>query len=205
MTEIKCCVDSCSNNKLDEKYWNDQYEAHTTGWDLGEVSPPIKTYMDTITDKNSAILIPGCGNSYEAEYLLAQGFTNITVIDIAPLLVQSLQEKFNKSPNITVVLGDFFDYSGSFDYIIEQTFFCALLPALREKYRDKMSELLNKSGVLAGLFFNRTFEVSPPFGGSKEEYEVLFAEKFTILKMEPCRTSIQPRMNSELWCEMTKK
>jgi hypothetical protein len=25
--------------------------------------------------------------------------------------------------------------------------------------------------VLAGLFFNRTFEAGPPFGGSQKEYE----------------------------------
>ena len=47
------------------------------GWDLGEVSPPIKSYIDTLEDKNIRILIPGCGNTYEAEYLLEQGFTKL--------------------------------------------------------------------------------------------------------------------------------
>jgi hypothetical protein len=53
---------------LDQEYWDTQYISNTTGWDLGEVSPPIKSYIDTIEDKNISILIPGCGNSYEAEY-----------------------------------------------------------------------------------------------------------------------------------------
>jgi hypothetical protein len=44
---------------------------------------PIKNYIDTLKDKDIAILIPGCGNTYEAAYLLEQGFTNVTVIDIA--------------------------------------------------------------------------------------------------------------------------
>jgi hypothetical protein len=48
------------------------------------VSPPIKAYIDTLKNKDIAILIPGCGNTYEAAYLLLeQGFTNVTVIDIA--------------------------------------------------------------------------------------------------------------------------
>ena len=65
-----------------------------TGWDLGTVSPPIKAYRDTLANKNLRILIPGCGNSYEAEYFVKKGFTSITVIDIAPTPVIILQEKF---------------------------------------------------------------------------------------------------------------
>ena len=77
-----------------------------TGWDLGEVPPPIKSYIDTIEYKNISILIPGCGHTYEAEYLLKNHFTNVNVIDIAPTLVKNLQEKFKNNPNITIVLGD---------------------------------------------------------------------------------------------------
>jgi hypothetical protein len=47
--------------------------SNETGWDLGQVSPPLKAYIDQLTDKNLRILIPGCGNSYEAEYLLEKG------------------------------------------------------------------------------------------------------------------------------------
>ena len=107
MEDIKCCVVSC-DKPLDASYWESQYEAKTTGWDLGKVSPPIQIYVDTVDDKNCSILIPGCGNSYEAEYLLEQGFTNITVIDIAPTPVAVLKEKFEKKPNIQIILGDFF-------------------------------------------------------------------------------------------------
>jgi hypothetical protein len=43
-----------------------------------------------------------------------------------------------------------------------------------------MHNLLNDHGILAGLLFNRSFDVSPPFGGSKEEYEKLFSGAFDI-------------------------
>jgi hypothetical protein len=52
---------------------------------------PIKNYIDTLKDKDIAILIPGCGNTYEAAYLLEQGFTNVT-IDIAPTLVKNIEQ-----------------------------------------------------------------------------------------------------------------
>ena len=203
MEEIKCCVVSCEK-PLDASYWEEQYQSKTIGWDLGDVSPPIKTYIDRLENKNISILIPGCGNTYEAEYLLEKGFTDITVIDIAPTLVAILKEKFNNNSNITIVLGDFFEHVGKYDLIIEQTFFCALPPPMRQKYVWKMHQLLSEQGILAGLLFNRTFEVSPPFGGSIAEYEMLFKAAFDFLKMDLCLNSATPRVNSELFIELKK-
>jgi SAM-dependent methyltransferase len=203
MSHLKCS-DTPYDEPLDAAYWEAQYKDKTTGWDLGEVSPPIRAYADTITDKNSHILIPGCGNSYEAEYLLERGFTNITVIDIAPTPVTVLKEKFKNNPNIQIVLGDFFEHHGQYGLIIEQTFFCALPPIMRQKYVWKMHQLLAEEGILAGLLFNRTFESGPPFGGSKKEYEKLFAAAFDFIKMEISKKSIAPRANSELFIELKK-
>ena len=203
MEDINCCVVSCEN-PIDANYWEAQYQSKSIGWDLGEVSPPIKEYIDTLENKNCSILIPGCGNTYEAEYLLEKGFTNVTVIDIAPSLVAALKEKFKNNLNITIVLGDFFEHQGKYDLIIEQTFFCALPPALRQKYVYKMHELLAEEGILAGLLFNRSFEQSPPFGGSKAEYEALFSAAFDFVKMEACLNSAAPRLNSELFIELKK-
>ena len=203
MEDVKCCVASCEK-PFDAAYWETQYKAKATAWDLGKIAPPIQTYIDSIENKNISILIPGCGNSYEAEYLLEHRFTNITVIDIAPTPVAVLKEKFKNNPNIQIVLGDFFEHQGKYDLVIEQTFFCALPPTMRQKYVWKMHQLLADEGKLAGLLFNRTFEVSPPFGGSKEEYEKLFAAAFDFFKMVLCPNSIAPRANSELFFELKK-
>ncbi|MFV8372296.1 methyltransferase domain-containing protein [Flavobacterium sp. LB2P74] len=203
MEDTKCCIVSC-DKPLDVSYWESQYKAKTTGWDLGKVSPPIQTYVDTIADKNCSILIPGCGNSYEAKYLLEQGFTNITVVDIAPTPVAVLKEKFKNNTTIQIILGNFFEHQGKYDLVLEQTFFCALPPTMRQKYVWKMHQLLADKGILAGLLFNRTFESGPPFGGSKEEYELLFGVAFDFLKMDVSENSIAPRANSELFIELQK-
>ena len=203
MEDLNCCVTSC-DKPLDQAYWDAQYKAKATGWDLGIVSPPIQEFVDSIQDKNSAILIPGGGNSYEAEYLLQQGFTNITVIDIAPTLIEVLQQKFVNHPNIKIILGDFFEHQGQYDWIIEQTFFCALPPTMRPKYVWKMHQLLAPKGKIFGLLFNRDFEEGPPFGGNKVEYINLFSGAFTIEKMEVCTNSVAPRANSELFIELEK-
>ncbi|AWG22175.1 thiopurine S-methyltransferase [Flavobacterium faecale] len=183
---------------VDQEYWDTQYKNNRTGWDLGCVSPPIQSYIDQLPNKELAILIPGCGNTYEAEHLLKIGFTNITVIDIAPTLVQKLEEKFQDNPNITIVLGDFFEHEGKYDLIIEQTFFCALPPKLRQRYVWKMHSLLTSNGILTGLLFDKEFESGPPFGGTKAEYQMLFQHAFEFIVFEHAKNSIKPRAGSEL-------
>jgi methyl halide transferase len=204
-TEEKCCVTSCEL-PLDKTFWNNQYDANTTGWDLGEVSPPLKAYIDQLTNKNLKILIPGCGNTYEAEYLLQHGFTDVTVIDIAPTLVANLKEKFAANPNIKIILGDFFEHEGTYDLVLEQTFFCAINPSLRKDYVAKMHELLVAGGKLAGVLFNREFEQQgPPFGGCKCQYEAIFAESFNFKCFEYCNNSFVKRAGTELFINLVKK
>lgn len=194
-----------STKVLDQDFWNNQYIAQSTGWDLGQISPPLKAYIDQIEDKSLKILIPGCGNSYEAEYLLQKGFTNVNVIDIAPELVDRLKAKFKFNAHITIILGDFFEHDAEYDLIIEQTFFCALDPSLRKKYVEKMANLLKNGGKIAGLLFSRIFELAgPPFGGTIEEYQELFKEKFDFKIFDSCYNSFEKRSGSELFVIFVK-
>jgi len=189
--------------KLNDEFWSTRYELHQTGWDLHKASPPLKTYIDQWPDKQSRILIPGCGNAYEADYLLKKGFTNITLVDISHVLTEHLSEHFKGHP-IRIVHGDFFDHEGAYDLILEQTFFCAIDPVLREQYAFKMKSLLTAGGTLAGVLFNRDFEGGPPFGGSLQEYIQLFSPHFYIKKLETCYNSITPRQNAELFIQLLK-
>jgi methyl halide transferase len=199
----KCCVVVC-DSPIDANFWDSQYKSNQTAWDLGMVSPPIKSYIDSLEDKNIKILIPGAGNAYEAEYLIDKGFSSVTIIEIAPTIVDRLMEKFKEVSGVNIVLGDFFEHKGKYDLILEQTFFCALAPDLRLKYVWKMHQLLTVNGVLAGLLFNREFEEGPPFGGTKEEYINLFNYGFDMLKIDVSKNSIKPRENSELFIEFKK-
>ena len=188
------------NPFLSQEYWNNRYLQHQTGWDIGTVSTPLKEYIDQLSDQQISILIPGGGNSYEALYLLEQGFTDVTVIDLAPAVTEKLKsETKSYQPHIKILTGDFFELNGQYDLILEQTFFCAIDPALRGHYVTKMSELLKPKGKLVGVLFNRSFEAGPPFGGSKAEYRALFASTFHQIHIEPCYNSISPRSGSELF------
>ena len=164
----------------------------------------MKAYIDQLTDKNISILIPGCGSGYEAEYLVKQGFQNITVVDFAPLAVEKMKINLADYQQINIICQDFFAPTGKYDLILEQTFFCALNPSLRTKYIQKMSELLTTKGKLVGLLFNIQFPNNPPFGGSRDEYLDLFSNTFKINILEPCYNSVKPRQGSEIFFNFSK-
>jgi 2-polyprenyl-3-methyl-5-hydroxy-6-metoxy-1,4-benzoquinol methylase len=184
---------------IDKEFWDGRYENEQTGWDIGHASRPIKEYIDQITDKELRILIPGAGNSYEAEYLHNQGFKNVTVIDISNHPLENIKKRIPSFPTNNLIHQDFFELNGKFDIIIEQTFFCALNPNLRQDYVNKMHDLLNKNGKIIGLMFDAPLNTEhPPFGGNKKEYKKLFEPKFEIKTIELAHNSIEPRAGKEV-------
>ncbi|HNV99547.1 MAG TPA: methyltransferase domain-containing protein [Chitinophagales bacterium] len=192
---------------LSGDFWQERYTTGTTGWDMGTVSPPLKTIIDALPDKHARILIPGCGNAWEARYLVEQGFTQVTVIDIAPAPVEALQQALGQENQqfCQVILGDFFQHEGQYDVILEQTFFCAINPELRIPYAEKMKSLLAQNGILTGVLFRTPFEnPGPPFGGTLEEYQATFEPYLHIETMELCTNSHPKRAGNELLIRLRK-
>ena len=188
------------NQKLDQDFWSEKYQSNQTGWDIGGISTPIKEYIDQLEDKHLTILIPGAGNAYEAAYLFEQGFTNVSIVDIAKEPLDNFRKSVPDFPENKILQEDFFSHEGSYDLIIEQTFFCALDPSLRVNYIDKMKALLKPKGKLVGLLFDfRLSDEGPPFGGDADAYSLAFQKRFNLKTLAPCYNSIKPRDGKELF------
>ena len=191
---------------LDENFWDSRYQSKNTGWDIGYISTPLKDYFDQLTNKELKILIPGGGNSYEAEYLHKNGFTNVYIIDLSKTALKNLQKRIPSFPQNHLIHSNFFDLKENFDLIIEQTFFCALNPYLRPNYASKMSELLVVNGKLVGLLFNIPLNDNhPPFGGNRKEYKSYFEPYFNIEIMDTAYNSIPERNGNELFIKLSSK
>lgn len=191
--------------------WESRWQTGQTGWDIGGPSPSLTAYADQVPKarRDLRVLIPGCGNGYEAIHLLQQGFTQITMVDIAPTAVQRLKERLDPVvPDwrrfLQPVCTDFFTLEGTYDLILEQTFFCALPPEQRPAYAQKMFDLLAPGGTLAGVLFDREFTGGPPFGGRAEEYRQIFQPLFQIKTLAPCYNSIAPRAGAEVFVVLKK-
>jgi thiopurine S-methyltransferase len=192
--------------ELNEIYWNTRYLNFDSGWDVGFITTPIKNYIDQLEDKSIKILIPGAGNSYEAEYLFQNGFNNVFVCDFAESPLKNLKNRVPQFPVKQLIQEDFFNLEqNNFDLIIEQTFFCAIKPSLRQNYFNKMHELLKPGGKLVGVLFNDVLNNDkPPFGGNQIQYYSYFKNIFYIKTFETCYNSILPRAGREIFINLQK-
>ncbi|WP_426222567.1 methyltransferase domain-containing protein [Psychrobacter sp. DWR1-2-3] len=193
------------------QFWQQRYEQDSIGWDMGQVSPPLQAYIDQLPEsaKSQAVLVPGAGNAYEVGYLHEQGFTNVTLVDFAPAPIEAFAERYPDFPAEHLICADFFELSPEkyqFDWVLEQTFFCAINPARRDEYVAQMAALLKPNGKLVGLLFDKDFgRDEPPFGGTKAEYQQRFAPYFDIEIMETSYNSYPARQGSELFIKMQAK
>lgn len=186
--------------RADKGYWEERYRSDRTGWDIGYASTPLRTYADQLACRDLKILIPGAGSGYEAIYLVKNGFTDVTVLDLVSAPLAKIKKELPEFPENKLLVQDFFEHQGQYDLILEQTFFCALPPQERPAYVKKMLDLLKPGGKLVGVLFNFPLtEQGPPFGGSLKEYRDLFAPHFKIKTLEPCYNSIKPRQGNELF------
>ncbi|MGB3184023.1 MAG: methyltransferase domain-containing protein [Cyclobacteriaceae bacterium] len=189
----------------DSAYWTSRYHNNETQWDAGKITTPLKEYFDQLEDKSLAILIPGAGNAYEAEYLFDHGFEDAFVMDVSEVPLQNLKMRVPGFPTSHLIHEDFFDHEGQYDLIVEQTFFCSLDPGRREDYAKKMLELLKPGGILVGVLFDdKLNDDHPPFGGNSEDYKPHFEDRFKVLHFERSRNSIKPREGRELFIELQK-
>ena len=190
---------------LNRDFWTSKYETSNIGWDTGSITTPLKSYFDQLIDKTVRILIPGCGNGYEAEYLHNLGF-NVTVVDLSGHPLKNLKERCSSFPDTRLIQGDFFELKGSYDLIIEQTFFSALNPTLRDSYAKTMHNLLSNEGKLVGLLFNiDLYDDRPPFGGNLNQYKLIFEPYFKFRVFEEAHNSIEPRKGNELFLNLEKR
>ena len=183
----------------DKKYWEDRYKNNQANWDLGCISTPLKEYIDQLTGKNIKILIPGCGNAYEAQYLHELGFNNVFVIDLVQQTLNNLRQRAPDFPLQQLITGDYFEHQGEYDLILEQTFVSSLEPRLRPAYAQKSYDLLRTGGKLAGVLFDFELDGGPPYGGSQSEYESYFTPLFNIRTFESCHNSIAARPEIEFF------
>ena len=182
--------------------WDKLYIDNNTGWDLGEPTPVFTNIAKNIRPGNLCIL--GCGHGYDAIMFSQNGF-NVTAVDFAPTPIKYINDKARElSLDIITIQENIFSLSprldNHFDYIIEQTCFCAIDPQKRKAYHDLVYNLLKPGGTIIGLWFpigKSLSEGGPPFTVSEKEVKLLFNNRWSIEKEEFPNDSIESRLGRE--------
>lgn len=119
------------NDKLNSPYQENRSQKGTSGLNLGKVYRPIIEYIDQINNKDLKVLIPGAGNSYEADHLFRKGFKNVYVEDPESSPLKKLKVRILEFADKLLFYTNFFKIEIKFDLIIEQKIFCAIAPIKR--------------------------------------------------------------------------
>lgn len=182
--------------------WDARYVRGETGWNLHQPSPPLLYLLDQLPPEATswAILFPGAGESPDPAVWYARGFHGVHVVDVSPTAKANFLAKHPYFPESQYLIKDFFTfYKPEWRLIVEQTFYCAILPERREEYAATMQKILVDGGELQGVWFNRTFpNVGPPFGGDIESYIAEIKPFLTFIEAYPCTFSAAPRAETEI-------
>ncbi|MBB5466451.1 hypothetical protein HDG32_002567 [Paraburkholderia sp. CI2] len=179
------------------EFWDERFERHFTPWDQAGVPSAFRAFAERHRD--AAVLIPGCGTAHEAVWLARQG-NPVRAIDFSPAAVAAAREQLGAHASL-VEQADFFTYAPPFApaWIYERAFFCALPPARRADYAQRMGELLPAGGLLAGIFFIGATPKGPPFGIERGELDALLTPHFELVEDEAVDDSIAVFAGRERW------
>ncbi len=184
------------------QFWEDIYLEEDAGWDLDGPTPVFDKIADDLTPGKLCII--GCGRGYDAIMFAQKGF-DVTAIDFAPSAINAVKSLALESKvSVNTFECDFFELSkeweNTFDYVIEQTCFCAINPSRRMDYEAVVKRMLIAGGKLIGLWFpldKSLKEEGPPWGTTIDEVKSIFNHDWKIEKEEFPELSIEPRKGRE--------
>ncbi len=198
-------------NKVDQyRFWEDIYLSNDAGWDLKGPTPIFTELANNIIKGDLCII--GCGRGYDAITFSKSGF-NVTAIDFAPSAIEALDKMAKiEQLNINILKDNIFNmfptFANKFDYVVEQTCFCAIHPSRRHEYSELVYGILKPRGKLIGVWFpldKKKAEGGPPYGVSVREVKSLFSSKWTIEREEFSNHSIDSRVGREKLMIFKKK
>ncbi len=191
-------------------FWNSRYLEKNTGWDLGRVSPPFVHLVESgKIAPYSTVLIPGAGRGWEAIYLGRMGF-GVTCVDFAPEAIAAARLQSEKEGvKVTFIQEDLFlldpEKHGVFDYLLEQTCFCAIDPDRRADYVRMAVRMIRPGGELVGLFYVHGREGGPPWTTTAEEVRGLFKRDFDFLEFAITEHSVESRRGEEILARLRRR
>ena len=168
-----------ANKKANEVSWTQSYPKISMQF-INEINLP----------KNAKIIDIGGGESFLVDVLLAEGFTNITVVDISEKAVEKAKLRLGKRANlVTWIIADIatFETDNKFDFWHDRAVFHFLTDEIHiEKYKS----LVGKSVADNGYFLLGTFSPKGPFKCSglnivqydETEMKALFHDGFDMIR-----------------------
>ncbi len=169
------------NDTNSADFWDQLYRSNRYPWDLGAPTPAFENLLEQGGIETGTMLVLGAGLGHDARLFASYGF-KVTAVDFAREAVEAMEELQDPLFPIEVVQADFFTFppaqNDGFDYILDYTSFCAIMPQRRSEYADMVTRLLKIGGSFIILAFPiGTMSGGPPFVVQPATIIELFTER----------------------------
>ena len=164
--------------------WSARYRAGDTPWDHGEAHPELMQWLSQNTFPSGEVLVPGCGQGYDARAIAAKGIP-VWGVDISPEAIRLAQ---CVDSSVHFQLGDILappvEWTSRFSGAFEHTCYCAIPPTRRPDYARSLATLLHPGGLFLACFYMTPDSdgEGPPFPARREELDALFGPHFQLLR-----------------------
>jgi SAM-dependent methyltransferase len=175
---------------LNMDFWQNRYDSGNTPWDLGQASPHFVNLLQSqphwlIPGKISVL---GCGRGHDAALFAKAGFETVG-FDYAPGAIQEAQTHYGQiaqfqQANIFDLADPHSPWTEQFDYLLEHTCFCAILPKERPDYVKSVHNLLKPGGSLIGVFWEHDDTDGPPFSTTEAQLREAFQPGFEVISIQ---------------------
>lgn len=185
--------------------WQKAWQEGRTPWDAGGSPPILERLVAEGSLPEGRALVPGAGSGYDV-LTLASDRRHALGIDLSPIARERF-EQLRRERGVSehcaqLVVHDFFegDFGSGFDLVWDYTFLCALEPSMRERWLERMHELISPGGELVTLIFpvvDGDPASGPPYPMSPELVESLVSPRFAREQLVPVSESRPGREGKE--------
>ncbi len=182
--------------ELDAEQWNARWARADTPWDMRRPSPPLAHWLARgELPAGRRVFVPGCGSGHEVRLLAAAGFECVGA-DFAADAAAAARQTIAGVWGATIIEVDVLapaSVDAPFDWIFDQTFFCALHPDLRPRYAPALRRWLAPGGELWAIVLRTENTDRPPFDVTPEAYsELLRGAAFEIVETRALQAESHP-------------
>jgi thiopurine S-methyltransferase len=191
---------------MEADFWIKAWNEGKTGFHRSEFHEKLVEYLPPLQpQKGQRVLVPLCGKSKDLLWLAGTGL-EVQGVELHEPAVQAFFEE-NKlgSPqvardpdfirysqgNITISCGNFFKFAAPqpFDFVYDRAALVALPAPMRQQYALAIQKLLKRGGrcLLIVYEYDQSRLEGPPFSVTAEEIYRLYADAFTLHRMEARR------------------
>jgi len=189
---------------MELKFWHERWENGQIGFHQSDYNPYLLKHWDDLhVAPGCKVFVPLAGKSNDMFWLSQQGY-KVVGVELSSIAVKAFFEDNQLSydirsdndfdiyytENIEIYCGDFFKLTHMLmlgtDAVFDRASLIALPPPLRQKYTDKMHEILPADCqiLLISMQYLQEQMDGPPFSVHEEEVFELYEQGFNVSRLE---------------------